>query len=511
MAWNRTHRPTRISDLHLEHVKKTLTSFLKAGYVPQSLIFAGPKGTGKTTAARVIAAVLNSDDNKKAVQEQYHSASPTEKRRPLKDIGDQTKEVEQIISGSSTVVRELDAASNRGIDDIRQLKESAFVSPSNGLVSVYILDEAHMLTQEAWNALLKLLEEPPSHTIFILATTELHKIPETIRSRCFEVLFKNASDQELTSALMRIAKIEKVSLSAESAQLLSRAAQGSFRDAIKLFEQASQADALSEEKLTQVLSSQTDSHYTKLIGLLLEKNEAKILQFFTELREVNQDEATFLRGFAGHLHGLLVKATLDAKDVGPPSSEAARYILSDISKLVPMQNSPLPHLQLELALLDIISRSKRKKKQPPSAPPAAEPKTNAPVSLNKEQVELEKKARDPEPELKDKKTHGNARVACERWEEVISSLSEQNFGLATLLRSTTASSPEEHSLRVQVYYHFHKEQLEQPKFFNLLMSTLEELSGGMIQVQFEVVSAPSESELVEAPARLSELAAQALM
>jgi len=511
MAWTRTHRPTRISDLHLEHVRETLSSFLKAGYVPQSLIFAGPKGTGKTTAARVLAAVLNSNKNETAVLDQYRSSTPTKKRAPLKDIEKDTHEVKQIIAGNSTVVRELDAASNRGIDDIRQLKESAFVSPSHGLVSVYILDEAHMLTQEAWNALLKLLEEPPSHAIFILATTELHKIPETIRSRCFELLFKNASDQELTSALSRIAQEEKIKLSAESAQLLSRAAQGSFRDAIKLFEQAHQADALAEENLTRMLSSQTDSHYTQLINLLLEKNEVEIMQFFTDLREVNQDEATFLRGFAGHLHDLLVRATLNSKEVGSLSAEAALYILSDISKLAPSQNSPIPHLQLELALLNIISRSKRKKKEPPSSPPKSEPKRTTPASPKSERIEVVKAVSKPSPEISNRTTHGNARVACERWEEVISSLSDQNFGLATLLRSTTASSPEEHSLRIQVYYHFHKEQLEQPKFFNLLMSTLEELSGGMLQVQFEVVTAPSDSELVEAPAKLSELAAQALM
>lgn len=510
MAWNRTHRPTCISDLHLEHVKETLSSFLKTGYVPQSLIFAGPKGTGKTTAARVLAAVLNANENEAAVLEQYRSSNPTKKRSALKDIENNTNEVEQIIAGNSAIVRELDAASNRGIDDIRQLKESAFVSPSHGLVSVYILDEAHMLTQEAWNALLKLLEEPPSHAIFILATTELHKIPETIRSRCFELLFKNASDQELTSALNRIAKEEKIKLSSEAAQILSRAARGSFRDAIKLFEQAYQAEALSEEKLSQMLSSQTDSHYTKLIGLLLEKNEAEIMEFFTELREVNQDEATFLRGFAGHLHDLLVKATMSSKEEGSLSAEAALYILSDISKLAPIQNSPLPHLQLELALLDIISRSKRKKKRRPDLNPANQ-KTEVPDSIKKESVKTTQKMEHTESNSLDRPAHGNARVACERWEEVISSLSEQNFGLATLLRSTTASSPEEHSLRVQVYYHFHKEQLEQPKFFNLLMSTLEELSGGMLQVQFEVVTAPSDSELVEAPAQLSELAAQALM
>ena len=503
MAWNRTHRPARICDLHLENVKETLISFLKAGYIPQSLIFAGPKGTGKTTTARVLAAVLNSTDNEEAVKQQYGSDKATKKRVPLKDIQKETKEVDQIVAGSSSVVRELDAASNRGIDDIRQLRESVFVSPSFGLVSVYILDEAHMLTQEAWNALLKLLEEPPSHAVFILATTELHKIPDTIRSRCFELLFRNATEKELTSALDRVANEEKIKLSKNAAQALSRAAQGSFRDAIKLFEQAYQAESLSDEKLSLMLSSQTTAYYEELLNMLLEKNEAEILRFFTDLRKVNQDEASFLRGFASHLHELLVETTTSGKDSGKLSAEAAHYILSDVAKLTPLQSSPLPHLQLELSLLDIISRSKRKKKQPPKTPKVSV--TPASVAKNPEiKTEIIKSS------TTETRT-GNARIACERWEEVISSLSEQNFGLATLLRSTTASSPEEHCLRIQVYYHFHKEQLEQPKFYNLLLGALEELSGGLLQVQFEVVSAPSESELVEAPPRLSELAAQALM
>ncbi|MCB9802263.1 MAG: AAA family ATPase, partial [Pseudomonadales bacterium] len=157
MNWNRTYRPQTIKELHLERVRAELEQILQSGSMPQVLLFAGPKGTGKTSAARILGAVVNTPNNKASVNASFFGQGT---HTPFLDETESDL-AHAIFTGNSFVVRELDAASNRGIDEIRQLKETAHLPPSHGMVSVFILDEAHMLTTEAFNALLKLLEEPP--------------------------------------------------------------------------------------------------------------------------------------------------------------------------------------------------------------------------------------------------------------------------------------------------------------------------------------------------------------
>ena len=199
MPWHRYYRPQKIAELHLESVKKQLLPLLTAATFPQVLLFAGPKGTGKTSSARIIAALLNDPQNKAATDARFKAADKNPPHFLEPDSNNPT--LQEIFSGTSYLIQEIDAASNRGIDDIRMLKERVYIPPQFGSMSVYILDEAHMLTTEAWNALLKLLEEPPQHAVFIMATTEIHKIPDTVLSRASLVQFQTASNQELLDAL----------------------------------------------------------------------------------------------------------------------------------------------------------------------------------------------------------------------------------------------------------------------------------------------------------------------
>ncbi len=197
MVFYRKYRPQNINELDSQDVRERLVSVLSKDNV-HAMLFTGPKGLGKTSTARIVAKVLNCE-------------SLTEKGRKAGKL-EPCNKCDQCISisnGSNIDVLEIDGASNRGIDEIRDLREKIKLSSARANKKVYIIDEVHMLTTEAFNALLKTLEEPPSHVVFILCTTEPHKVPATIASRCFQISFKKATDEELTRALLRISKISR--------------------------------------------------------------------------------------------------------------------------------------------------------------------------------------------------------------------------------------------------------------------------------------------------------------
>lgn len=230
----RKYRPQAFDDVvGQQHVVSTLKRSLKDERVGSAYIFAGPRGTGKTTLARLLAVAVNFGD------------------------GSGSDGAENFRSGRSLDLLELDAASNRGIDDMRELRDAVNFSPASAKRRVYILDEAHMLTTPAWNALLKTLEETPEHAMFILCTTELEKIPDTIRSRCEEFVFERLSLPLIQREIENIAGKEEVSVSADATRLLALLAEGSMRDAISL--------------LGQVIASAgkkvTGEHVSALFGL----------------------------------------------------------------------------------------------------------------------------------------------------------------------------------------------------------------------------------------------------
>jgi DNA polymerase-3 subunit gamma/tau len=214
------YRPQTIDELDLESVRKRLKSLLFNNTdIPHAFLFAGPKGTGKTSAARILAKVINCENNKKR-------SEPCNK----------CSQCISISKGTNIDVVELDAASNRGIDDIRSLKESVALSPNSAKKKIYIIDEAHMLTLEAANAFLKTLEEPPPHVIFILATTDPQRLPQTILSRLTTIQFHKANAKEIARQLDRVINGEKLKIENGVIDLIISHSDGSFRDAVKLLE-----------------------------------------------------------------------------------------------------------------------------------------------------------------------------------------------------------------------------------------------------------------------------------
>ena len=232
MVFYRKYRPQTINELDNEEIRNALYSIFSKSFssVPHAFLFSGPKGLGKTSAARIVAKIINCEKH------QNLKGKRTEKEIEPCNKCDQCISISQ---GSNVDVLEIDGASNRGIDEIRDLRDKIKLSPARATKKVYIIDEVHMLTTEAFNALLKTLEEPPSHVVFILCTTELNKVLPTITSRCFQIKFTKATSEELVRSFQRITKNEKINIETPALLEIAKLSDASFREGAKMLEELS--------------------------------------------------------------------------------------------------------------------------------------------------------------------------------------------------------------------------------------------------------------------------------
>lgn len=261
MVFYRTYRPQKISELDLISVRERLSSILQAKTPAHAFLFTGPKGLGKTSGARILAKAINCEKKEKGIE-------PCNKCDACISI----------TNGSNIDVLEIDAASNRGIDEIRELRDKIKFAPSNLKYKVYIIDEVHMLTNEAFNALLKTLEEPPSHAIFILCTTEKWKVPETIISRSFHVAFEKPTKEEMLSSFTRIVKGEKLDIEKGVLEKVFTLSEGAFRDGAKILEELSLAangKQVTLELLEKIFKSSSVTKEAEVIIMALSTHDGK--------------------------------------------------------------------------------------------------------------------------------------------------------------------------------------------------------------------------------------------
>ncbi len=457
MSFYRTYRPQVIGEVDNVAVRELLLSLLTKDKksLPHAFLFTGPRGAGKTTAARIIAKLFN-------------CTKPT-KHGPC----GKCEQCTTIAQGRNLDVLEIDAASNRGIDEIRQLRDAINLTPASAAFKVYIIDEVHMLTTEAFNALLKTLEEPPAHAVFVLATTDPQKVPATIKSRCVPVSFHRASPEELQAALSRIVKAEKIFIEKEALMLLAASVDGSFRDAVKLLEQVSFHKGKITESIVQKLTSATDESVTvNFLTSVRNKNISKTIATIERLVDDGTDFKEFVKGCLSKLELLLIsevqKESRDWETIHNTNDLIRR--LSWAYEAIRL--SPIPQLPLEVAVIEYCTHvSGRIDTRQSTQTQGAESK--------------EQNVQPNEPVVSDSKSLGLLTIEklTEHWSDFIAELKPYNHSVAGVLRSARPKSVDRGIVTIEAFYQFHKDKLSEPKIKDILVSVLRKLFGEKVKVE----------------------------
>ena len=495
-ALYRKYRPQTFDDVvGQEAVVRTLKNAIGSDQVRQAYLFAGPRGTGKTSMARILAKSLNCTHGP--------TASP-----------DGTCHVcLAIAAGTSLDVIEMDAASQRGIDDIRDIRDRVVLQPVEGRYKVYILDEAHQLTDAAWNALLKLIEEPPPHLVFVFCTTDLSKVLPTVRSRCQTFVFQRPRLQDLVTVLTRVAEGEGIDVPPQALSLVARAARGSFRDATSTLDQLA---AATESKITvqsvlQLLGTVEEDALFRLCDLVVDRDTAGALTFVEDLSEQGHDLGRLVSDLIEHLrHLMLVQHMGEVPESLPVTEETRERLRAQANQLGEptvvrlldllavavddMRQGGDPRLPLELALVKVtrpaadLSRESVgfRLEQLESRGPAT-PAAHVPAAGNETRPEqprpAQKEAPAPEPpgvELEQLQ---------EAWARTILPAVEERGGIptASLLREAHPAQLAGDTLTLEFPPDaaFHRSQAEQPKNATLLTEALYAVTGRRFAVAFE--------------------------
>lgn len=343
-----------------EHVTDTLKNALRLDRLAHAYLFSGPRGVGKTTSARILAKAINCETPREDREDGAEPCCECDSCRSFED-------------GRSMNVFEMDAASNNKVDDIRELRETVRIPPQGSTKKVYILDEVHMLSTAAFNALLKTLEEPPPHALFIFATTEPHKVLPTILSRCQRFDFRRIPVPNMVSHLREICEVEDINADEESLMLLARKGDGALRDALSAFDQAISLCGTTIEygELTQALGVVDQELFFQLTDHVAERSTGGVLKLVHHVVRNGFDLNEFLSGVAEHLRNLLVAQSLGAEaleDVAASTQkryvgDSKQFSEADLLRLLmitgeaeeDVKNTSQPRLKLEMALLKMAS------------------------------------------------------------------------------------------------------------------------------------------------------------
>lgn len=492
------YRPQTLLDLiGQESVKKTLFSAYQSNKLSHAYLLVGPRGTGKTSTARILAKMVNCE---------------------AKDVPcNKCVTCISITDGSNLDLIEIDAASNRGIDDIRALREKIKLSPTSARKKVYIIDEVHMLTTEAFNALLKTLEEPPKHALFILATTDVSKVPQTIISRVQRLDFKLASQQELTQALEKIIKMEKIDITKEALQILKGASQGSFRDAVKILDQVSSVGKkIDASEITKILHGTSIKEVSSIVENLANHDSKKSILLLNELAKYGVDFKLLTTALMEIMRALmlikndlgpnLVKSEYGSEQYPNLVTLADKFTTDDLtldlnilqSALEKLKFTSIPQLPLELAVVEICGEETGKTLDDRNSKLDIEAR-----SSNIENQSSTIQPQNPDSSIKRLASKPDETISAdpsdilklkEKWTFVLETIRPYNFSLEALLRSIRISECTDSTVILEVPYSFHQRILEAPKNRDLLESIMSDILGRGIRVSTILGSRPQRVE-----------------
>jgi DNA polymerase-3 subunit gamma/tau len=512
-ALYRKYRPQDFDEVvGQEAVVRTLRNAIESGSVRQAYLFAGPRGTGKTSLARILAKALNCAQGPTAKPDGTCHACVA------------------IANGTSLDVVEMDAASQRGIDDVREIRDRVVLQPVEGRYKVYILDEAHQLTDAAWNALLKIVEEPPPHLVFVFCTTSLDKVLPTVRSRCQTFLFARPRLSELVVLLRRVADGEGFDVPDAALSLVARSSKGSFRDAVSTLDQLAAATGgeISVQAVLQLLGAVDEEALFRLCDLVVDHDSAGALTYVEELSEQGLDIGRLVTDLLEHLrHLLLVQQLGEVPDWVPVTDETRDRLRAQANQIgeptvlrlcdllaiavEDMRQGGDPRLPLELALVkvtrpgaDLSHESlayRLERLERPGAPAA--PSSAAPASAESATPE-DNPAEDPPPPPLE------LQQLQEAWQRaVLTAVEERSIPAASMYREARPVALEEDRLTVEFpgEAEFHRKLAEDPKNATILREALYDVTGRKLAVAFTLGERSRPEEVEERSLDENELVA----